>query len=359
MRTLVISDLHIAQAGGISVLEQPRPLGILLEELRQYDRLVLLGDTVELQDLPASRAFPIAEPILRAIGEAVGSGRAVSDAVGSRRAISGAPGSRRAISGAPGSGRPIVLVPGNHDHVLVRNWAAAQGDSLERDAVVPPQASPELAQIVSWLGSERVEVRYPGVWLTDRIWAAHGHHLNFYLRPVSSVGVLHPRRRQHPAELSLPSAYEHIPGSLSRQRVRDGLPASRWHDHLVSRRLAPVVSRVLDVQMRRHGLPAMAHVAHALEVDADYVIFGHVHRLGPLAHDESSQWLGLDGAQQLINTGCWRFEPIICQGRLTSHSYWPGGAVTIEADGVPRPVNLLADLSERDFTHPATASAIR
>jgi len=320
MRTLVISDLHIGQTGGVSVLTRPRPLEILLQTLANYDRLVLLGDTVELQESTAKSSFPIAEPILRSVGEALG------------------------------RDREILFIPGNHDHLLIRDWAREQGESLAREAQVPADANPLLAEVVSWLGADRVQVRYPGAWLADRVWATHGHHLNHYLRPISSVGLLHPRHRRRPADPSAPADYEYIADSLATPRLRNGLPPARWHDHAMPEQLAPAMGRVLDLQMRRHSLPAMAHAAHALGVDADYVIFGHVHRLGPMATDQQSQWHGIDGAQRLINTGSWRFEPVVSHGRWATRAYWPGGAVTIDEDGVPRPLELLADLDESIFT---------
>jgi UDP-2,3-diacylglucosamine pyrophosphatase LpxH len=319
VRTLVISDLHLGQQGGISVLERPGPLQVLLENLARYDRLVLLGDIVELQELHGSHTFPIAEPILRA------------------------------ISGALRPGAEIVLVPGNHDHGLIRDWSRARGAALEREAVVPHAASPLLAQLADWLGGERVQVRYPGVWLTDQVWATHGHYLNYYLRPISSVGVLARGHRRTPAEPRLPGDYESIPRSPAKPHMRDGLPPQRWVDHLAPPVLAPVTAQLLARQMRRHSLPALAQAAHALGVQSTWVVFGHVHRLGPLAGDEPGPWLGVDGRQQLLNTGSWRYEPAIGHHLHPPHPYWPGGAVVIEDDGIPRAVGLLDDLTEADF----------
>jgi len=319
VRTLVISDLHLGQEGGVSVLTRPRPLEILLGAIPGYDRLVLLGDTIELQEVGASDSVPVAEPILRAIGAALG------------------------------PDREVLLVPGNHDHLLIREWTLARGESLAREDVVPLDATPLLARVVSWLAPAKVEVRYPAVWLTDRVWAVHGHHLNHYLVPVSSFGVLHPRHRQERDSPRRPFEFEYLPSSLPRPGMRDGLPPPRWHDHVLPKQLSPVMSRLLDAQMRRHALPAMAQAAHALETDADYVIFGHVHRLGPLARDRTSQWLGWDRRQQLLNTGSWRYEPVVSHRTHPPHPYWPGGAVVIAEDGVPRPLGLLDACSEDDF----------
>jgi calcineurin-like phosphoesterase family protein len=318
MRTLVISDIHLGQMGGISVLELPQPLEKLLEAIRQYDRLVLLGDLIELAESNPARSFPIAEPILRA------------------------------ISGAMHPGGEIVFVPGNHDHPLISAWSAAQGQSLEREAVVPHDASPLLAQVVDWLGGDRVQVRYPGIWLTDEVWATHGHYLNYYLRPVSSFGLLHPRHRQQPADPRLPAGYEHT-GNPPLPHMRDGLPPQRWHDRVLPTVLAPLLARVLDRQVKNHSLPALAHAAYALGVLAPWVLFGHVHRLGPMTGDAPAAWAGLTPGQQLLNTGSWRFEPVICRRMRPPNPYWPGGAVAIEDDGIPRAIGLLDGLTEADF----------
>jgi hypothetical protein len=102
--------------------------------------------------------------------------------------------------------------------------------------------------------------------------------------------------------------------------------------HMLRRRAAPLTSRLLSFQMRRASIPAIARVVHRLRIDADWVVFGHVHRVGPLADDEPSEWAGPDGRMRFANTGSWLYP------------YWPGGAVLIDDDGVPRALNLLQEL---------------
>jgi UDP-2,3-diacylglucosamine pyrophosphatase LpxH len=314
VRTLVISDLHLGQGGGVSVLERPRPLTALLDALDAHDRLVLLGDTVEIQETHASVSFPIAEPILRRIAERLG------------------------------PGKQLMLMPGNHDHGLVRDWARAQGPDLARENLVPADASPMLAQVVSWLEATQVEVHYPAAWLADGVWATHGHYLNNYMRPASSWGV-HARRPLRPAT---PAALEYIP-KRSTPHLRDGMPPERWLDRHIPSRLAPVTARLLGNQMQRHALPALARAAQALGVEADWVIFGHVHRRGPRAGDDVELWTAPGGAPRLANTGNWRYEPVVVRGAGPEGGYWPGGAVTLDADGVPRSVGLLDALSESEL----------
>lgn len=315
----MISDLHLGQPGGISVLELARPLERLLDALRDVERLVLLGDLVELQEVPSSYSFPIAEPVLRAVGAALG------------------------------PDRTAIVVPGNHDHALIREWAREQGPSLAREALVPPGASPQLEQVLGWLSPAHVEVRYPGVWLSRGVWATHGHYLNHYLRPVSSYGLLHPLARLAPTSASRPSDYEYLAAIPARSHIREGLPPTRWHDGLVPRQLAPLLLRMLCVQMRRHSLPAMAKVAEALGVSADAVLFGHVHRRGPTRGEDLSAWRGSDGTPRFLNTGAWRYEPVIMYGARPPHPYWPGGAVMIDDRGSLQSVGLLDDLSAADF----------
>ena len=72
MRTLVISDLHLGVRTGVDVLARPEALGVLCERLDGVDRLVLLGDTLELRHGPARDALARAEPAMRAIGDALG-----------------------------------------------------------------------------------------------------------------------------------------------------------------------------------------------------------------------------------------------------------------------------------------------
>jgi hypothetical protein len=156
MRTLVISDLHLGMRHQRDVLRRRAPLDTLLDALADVDRLVLLGDVVELSDHNPEDALAVAAPVLRALGRRLG------------------------------PNREVILVPGNHDRRFVAPWIQAMGARLSVDSSVPLNATPELAAVSAWLAPAQVSARYPGVWLADRVWATHGHYLNRDLGPAWS-----------------------------------------------------------------------------------------------------------------------------------------------------------------------------
>jgi hypothetical protein len=313
------------------VLTRPEPLQRLLLALGGIDRLVLLGDTVELMEGRPQQAMTIAEPVMRALGRGLG------------------------------ASREVLVIPGNHDRALVRGWIRAQGAGLQPESRVPLDASPALARLTSWLAPARVTVQYPGAWLTERVWAMHGHYLDLHLLPVSAYGVArHPLRRS-PSTAAAPSDYEHAPRpSLGRTtrwlpqqlvallddvaEVVRAATMPRIHRHVLHRRIAPLTASLLGTQMRRASVPAVAHVVRRLGVDADFVVFGHVHRLGPLEGDDLQQWRGPGGRPRIVCSGSWVYEPLLVHRARPQHPYWPGGAVLLEHGADPRAIGLLDDL---------------
>ena len=105
--------------------------------------------------------------------------------------------------------------------------------------------------------------------------------------------------------------------------------------------MARLTASVLGAQMRSASLPALSHVARRLGVDAEWVLFGHVHRLGPLPDDAQTRWQGPQGQPSLSNTGSWVYEPLLVHNATTPHPYWPGGTVILEDNQAPRAVGLL------------------
>ncbi|HEY2319121.1 MAG TPA: metallophosphoesterase [Solirubrobacteraceae bacterium] len=329
MRTLIVSDLHLGDRARRDVLRLAAARQRLLDSLAEVDRLVLLGDTVELMHRHPERAMATAEPVLREIGRALG------------------------------PHAEAIVVPGNHDAPLIRGWALAQGAGLRSSHAVPPTASRALDHLVGWLAPARARVSYPGVWLGERMWGTHGHYLDHHLIPDAPIGFLRRPRRDPVA--STPYEYEHL-HQLSR-RSRESLAArlaarpaatvvqgAADRVHVVpklmrSTGLAPVTAKLVDTQMRRAAVPAMARVTTRLGIDADWVLFGHVHRRGPIGAEPWPE----AGGRRLLNSGSWLYEPLLVDRTTPPHPYWPGAAVLLEDGRDPRTVGLLDDLDAKQL----------
>ncbi len=320
------------------MLSRAAPLARLLEALDGVDRLVLLGDLLELITRRPLRSLAAAEPVVRAIGRRMGGGE-------------------------------VLIVPGNHDAPLVRAWVRAQGPSLAVDTRVHPDATRALARLTSWLEPARVGVHYPGVWLDDRIYATHGHYLDHHLIPESTIGLPRGNLGGRPRHVALPFDYEqgrirshHGRDSRAGQALQRAVTATaeaiaavvraatlpHLPRLLMNARLTPLTAASLDLQMRHAAMPAMARVISRLGIDAEWAIFGHLHRLGPLAPDRPEQWRGADGVR-LLNCGSWLYEPLLVDRASPPHPYWPGGAVEIEPGREPRAVSLLDGLDRREL----------
>jgi UDP-2,3-diacylglucosamine pyrophosphatase LpxH len=334
VRTLVVSDLHLGGRLEHDVLRRPEPLKQLLDALRGIDRLVLLGDIVELMEAHPDQAMRVAEPVLRAIGE-------------------------RLLDTTE-----VIYVPGNHDKPLIREWVRARRSTLSVDTVVPLSASRTLARLTSWLWPATVQVRYPGVWLSDRVWATHGHYLDLHLLPVAAWGIARGLIGRPPGDGVAPAAYERArrpstaratqwlprPAAELLDELAELIRAStmpRARRHLARRGIAPLNSRLLGLQMRHAAIPAFGRVVHRLGIDAEWAIFGHVHRLGPLDGDDQAEWLGPAGGPRIVNCGSWMYEPALLHRAVPPHPYWPGGAVLLEDGSEPRAVGLLDGLSSK------------
>jgi hypothetical protein len=287
---------------------------------------------VELLEKRARDAMGVAEPLLRLIGSTLG------------------------------AEREVIFVPGNHDRALVTDWIRRVGAGLAPDTPVPLDATPELARVTSWLAPARVRVHYPGVWLAPGVWATHGHYLDRHLLPESAFGVTRGLLGRLPRAGAVPIDYELAGGpSLTRFEalVIKALPrplAALAEDmaelirastmpvaphRLLRPGWAGITARVLGAQMRRASLPALSHVVARLGIDAEWVLFGHVHRLGPLPGDVQTRWRGPQGRPRLLNTGSWVYEPLLVHNATAPHPYWPGGAVILHDGASPRVVGLL------------------
>lgn len=365
MRQLVISDLHLGVRTRADVLTRPAVLAVLLERLRGVDRLVLLGDTLELRHGPTREALAVAEPVMRAIGHALG------------------------------PDGQVVLVPGNHDHAIGAGWLdwRARRDAPEplalEQRVAPERASWIAKRLAGWLSPAAVELSYPGVWLRDDVFATHGHYLDAHLviptierlmvgviarvtgpipdpaRPEDYEAVLAPlyalsqasaQRADGPRAAIGGRSAMGIWRSLSgtgRRRVLRGIALQvpfRAGVAFANRAgLGPLQTQIGVVDLRRAGLEAVGEVARRLRVTPEHLLFGHTHRTGMLDGDDPAEWRTPSGIA-LHSAGSWVHDPqFIARGPGSRSPYWPGGAIALGDAGPPRLERLLADLPERAF----------
>ena len=150
-RTLVVSDLHLGTRAGVDVLAREGVRETLLSALEGVDRLILLGDTLELRQTTFREVIDRAAPALRAIGERL-------------------------------EGRTVVVVPGNHDHALAGSWLDRHEHPLGLENRATPQRASHAAQELAGCSRPRsVELAYPGLWVADGVYATHGHYLDLHM----------------------------------------------------------------------------------------------------------------------------------------------------------------------------------
>jgi hypothetical protein len=361
VRTVVISDLHLGSRSEGDVLRRRVARDKLIERVEDADRLVLLGDTVELRQGPAREAMAIARPVLEELGAALG------------------------------GDCEVVLVPGNHDHALVAPWLERRGAHVEP----PPlgleehpgaEASAATEAIAQWLAPASLTVAYPGVWLRDDVYATHGHYLDRHTtvptferlgagimaRLVGAVPETEARPEDYEAALAPLYAWMHAMAERSgsgKRRPPSSASAEAWrvlggdgHRPLRGRLLAgvlplgisgvnrlglgPVRADFSAEELRRAGVLAMAEAVARLGIRAKHVLYGHTHRAGPFANDDSQEWALRDGGR-LTNTGCWVYEAVFLQ-RGRSSPYWPGCVVEVDDDPSRPPPILSRLLTEVD-----------
>ncbi|HEY1356394.1 MAG TPA: metallophosphoesterase [Solirubrobacterales bacterium] len=359
MRTAIVSDLHLSSAFGEDVARDPGIRRPLLEEIRTADRLVLLGDVLELRERPLAATLETARPFFEELGAAM-------------------------------AGRHVVLVPGNHDHRLAEQLLeelALAGRPLELEHHSPPR-SDAARMIAGWLGDAALDLAYPGIWLREDVYATHGHYMDCHMTlprlecvaaavvmrlfggvpspatPFDYERVLRPvyglsyalaqselaQRATRPSE----RAWRAISGrdrrgSRARRAARSaaiaaGVPASVWGvNRLLRSDFEPALT---GDAISASGVAAATELGERLGVGNGHLITGHTHRGGP--GEEDGRWR-LPGGGALHNSGSWVFASAFHHPGTPPGPYWPGTLTWVEDDGPPRRVRLLADRAREEL----------
>jgi predicted phosphodiesterase len=380
MRTLILSDLHLGGLSRSDLLRRAELRAPLLELAAGVERVVLLGDVLELRHGPVRDAMDAARPFFEDLGRALGDGE-------------------------------LIVTAGNHDHALVEPWLAARGAELEphplglEQLLEPAQVSPALERISTWVAPARMRVAYPGLWVRPDVYATHGHYLDCHLTVPTlerlSVGVMSRVLGRSATTFDCVDDYESVSAPVFAWRdavaraahTGDALngiatvsawrtlggghngstgPVRRFDRAAVLRALrgraliagfpvavaalnraglGPLRAEVSTSELRRAGLRAMGEVAARLGLGDSYVVFGHTHRTGPLPGDEQQEWRGRDGAR-LVNAGSWTYASIFLTSAAGESPYWPGGCVLVEDDGPPVVLRLLQERTREEIRPP-------
>ena len=170
-----------------------------------------------------------------------------------------------------------------------------------------------------------------------RLAAARGHHRR--ARPIDYERHRRRRRQREP----LPERLAVRPVSTMLETVAGllrGAILPQVLEAMMHTGLAQVTATLLDAQMRHASVRAMARVVERLGIQADVVLFGHVHRRGPI---NGERWPA-DNGTRFINTGSWLYEPLLVDRARPPHGYWPGGAVLLQDGRRPQSLGLLDDV---------------
>lgn len=362
MPTAVVSDLHLGKAAGQDLLRRPDVRARLFERLRDADRLILLGDVIELRESPLRDALAVARPFFEELGRAF-------------------------------AGRPVVFVPGNHDYqvglpLLDAHRLNGDGPLAVDQALGDATVYGPLRLILDWTAPADVELRYPSIWLRDDVWATHGHYMDWHntvptlerLAIGVSERIVGPGRdgrermtvEEYEAalapvyQLAYTLAQSSGPGRQlagggrsadAWERLNGARPGARARAEVALAGLAipaavgllnrlgvgPLKPDLSALALRQAGLDGIRSVAGALGIDARYIIFGHTHRSGPWERDDPAGW-ELPGGGRLINSGSWIRERAFLGERPLESPYFPSVIVWVDDEpGTPPRAERLLD----------------
>ena len=376
MPTAIISDTHLGAGGATDLLRRESIIEALVEATRDCERLILLGDTIELRDQAIGTALERARPFFERIGREF---------------------------------EEVVLVPGNHDHRLLGQWldrVREDGDrsgrevSLEEEVTSPNRAVDLLRE---WLSPASLEVRYPGLWLRGDVYATHGHYLDSHVTLPTverlSVAAVDRMGGRPTGKREVPQDYEkvHAPvydllfnlaqGARAQAESNSGGPSMRiwellggasgrarnWRGRVLRSAVVPVTLAGLEragvgrfgrdfslAEIGRSGVEAMHVVVERLGIEAEHVIFGHIHRRGRLPGEDGRSATDPEWTRRgttLHNTGCWVYVPAMLGRSSADSPFWPGRVIVVGDSGPPETREVLAETPHAELEPPSGSTA--
>jgi hypothetical protein len=364
VRTLVVSDLHLGASSGADLLRRPELRVPFMRGLEGVDRLVLLGDALELREVPVRFAAEVAAPFFAEAGEALG------------------------------PHGEIVMAGGNHDHGLVSGWIETRLQQRQphtlglEQRITPDEAGPLAVELAELAKPARLTLAYPGLWLRDDVYALHGHYSDVhttvptferlaagamarFIAPLPEHGAT---TDDYEAVLAPLYAWMHALAQRSDHSVVSagaGASARAWVALAGSKGrsvrgaalgvgyvaavgainrlgLGPVRRDLSGASLRQGGLRGMGEALRRLGVSAPHVIWGHSHRSGPWPADDPAEWTAPTGSR-IHNTGSWVYQRHFLTSKPNESPYWPGTAIVVEDEAPPRLERLLGYRTHADL----------
>ncbi len=366
MRTIVVSDLHLGSPFHADLTRRPELRACLLAALGPGDRLVILGDGLELRHTPQREVARIASPLFAEAGE---------------------------ILGPEGE---ILVLAGNHEHGLIAGWI---NTSLEREPPgflspqhrIEPSEAGSLARDFAQVAlPARLTLAYPGVWLRDDVYATHGHYMDAHTTIPTlerlAVGTMARWAARLPnehasiddyeaavaplyawlhqiaqrSERSVSASSAGLSAGIWKAMAGEGRKTNPWRAMALRTGYAAAVSGLkaagfgpLDrglsgPALRRGGLYGIGEVLRRLELTPAYLLFGHTHRSGPWPEDDPAEWMTERGTR-LVNTGSWVYQRHFLPDAPNTSPYWPGTAVVLEDGQPPQLKRLLGEKTHHEL----------
>jgi hypothetical protein len=363
LRTLVVSDLHLGATSGADLLRREDLRACLVGALGHGDRLVILGDGLELREVPVRAAAEEARHLLAEVATAVG------------------------------PEGEIVMSAGNHDHGLVAPWIDARLQQEDppplglAEEIEPRESGPLATALAEAAMPARLRLAYPGFFVRDDVYAIHGHYLDIHTTVPTferlAAGAMTRWASPLPEHGATPDDYEAALAPLYAwmlaltQRQRDGLvrtgsshSARAWVTLRKGPRslsgavlgagfagavgalnligMGPLRRDISGAGLRQGSLHGIGEALRRLGVTVPHVLFGHSHRSGPWPGDDLSEWLAPTGSR-LMNTGSWVYQRHFLSDAPNRSPYWPGTAILVEDTGPPQLIRLLGDRDHSDL----------
>lgn len=400
----MVSDLHIGVRTGSDVARRPEVRPRLVGAVRGADRLVLLGDVFELRECSLAGVLALARPLLEELADALAGEREIvlvpgnhdHALVGPLCASIGGEGGVRSLEVRlrPAPGHPLArlasdIAPARLEVAYPGLWLAdgvyaTHGHYLDVHSAVPMVECLAIALCARLRGGPPAPGSAPAdyervvspVYLASTTLGrgqslgrgrAGGISMDLYERLVRRGPDLEPGEATARPRASGAGSAERAPASTSSTRA-----ASRVGDILLRRALPSTIAALnrlglgpfnADLSgraLRRAGLHAIAEVVRRLDIEAEYVVFGHTHRPGPLAGEEGDWTLpGRRGRPptRLINAGSWVYQPLFLGAGPSESPYWPGRCVVVEDGSAPSLLHPLADAGHEELAPPRRPAA--